>query len=245
MIGVIMTLKGMSVLDMDKHKHYVSIFNLTEIFQKMEKGKAIRGLEQKHYRYALQKDKNIKRKLLYLKTFFEDEQGIDRLDELYKKKLIFKDCIEPGKKGNGDTLNEFLWNLVDMGFLKVLNPDTRPRQYILDSTIKNEFYKEIIKGDIDWDWTRDKMNRLDGGNISVKTPYTVLVDGYLFGIPCIQSTDSNKEVFTSKEKKTIEDCISKIFDNLTIINKINSKRFHQVSIYATVMGVTIKKKKRS
>jgi len=125
----------MGLLDMLSKKqycHYRCIFQLT-----LEFGEKENGLQQKHYRYALQKGG---KDSLQMKKFFSDSAGNDLLEELYTYHFIEKDCI------NADnTLSNFLKLLVDRGWLEIMNPKEKNKRYKVAPYYFNEWNKIYYK----------------------------------------------------------------------------------------------------
>jgi len=217
--------KKLTVPDMLAQKYYRSIMSLTNEFQGSDPEGYI-GLQQIHYRYALQKDPKIpdhyKRKM---KKFFGKElkELFKQSDDLEKRGLprrIFRDCIPEGSH-----LSFYLKNLVDIGLLekndhKKEDNKTRYATYYVNyiypvEEVFNPIKKRISPLAIQPLFCGDP----DIGNLDIDSG--VWFEPYFIGIP--------EEVFNPKGefKKEFEEAFHKFEDGINEFGKFlrkNTKR---------------------
>jgi len=217
------------MLGKKQYSHYRSIFYLTEIFQ--DKKDLTSGLEQRHYRYALQKNYKGKNEQNELKLFFEDEAGVDQLEKWYNSGIIVKDCLKPDKINKNkkiirnNTISNILSNMVKKEFLYIVNPKEKNHIYRVPLTAFNKDHKDQMQKYIEKISENIIINLIE----FEKDPYFV---GYLFGFPTYFEKYIDK-----KDIKKIEENVKLIHDSLVDLNKICLKycsKGSTVSIFASV-----------
>lgn len=187
-------LSPIDVLTKPQYEHYLSILLLTKKFQDKEG-----GLQQKHYRYALQK--GVKKENFKMQKFFSNDKGINLLESLYEDGMISKDCIKPdkedkktGKIKRNNTLSNFLWLLVDHGWLDMANPGEKNIKYRVPETFGYEFDKSYY-AKIITDFPPTEMRGIIAeGFSSIKSKkYDVSYDNMFFGIPKVMFDEMDRE----------------------------------------------------
>ncbi len=210
-----MARKDLTPIELLEKTHYKSIYFLTLKFQQKEN-----GLQQKHYRYALQKGNRVEYQLQYLKTFFQDKIGNNLLEPLYKSGQLQKDCID-----NNNTMSNFLSLMVKKGIL-----ERKDKRYRIPISFLNYLSKRSCKKEID-KWSNDMINPLG----PVITPdlnlsQEKIMDGWLFGFPqFLFSEGIQKEqeldysLFAQEDVELIKSKLVQIHKDVMEINKIKSK----------------------
>ena len=198
------------MLHKPQYKHYLSILILTKTFQDKEN-----GLQQKHYRYALQK--GVKKENFKMQKFFSNCKGINLLESLYEDRMISKDCLKPdkedkkiGKLKRNNTLSNFLRLLADRGWLDITNPGEKNKKYTIPDTFGYEFDK-INYAKIITDFPPTEMRGIIAeGFSSIKSKkYDISFDSMFFGIPEIMFDEMKKE-----DREKLENAFVNIHENI-------------------------------
>lgn len=207
--------------------HYSSIIKLTNIYQKKEN-----GLQQMHYRYALQENYNIpKHYKKKMKAFFSDEK-LPSLDDLYKTEFIYRDCIK-----TQTLLSNFLKKLTDDYKLLTRKIDRYGKyKYFVSPTLLNEFSRSEVKQSID-EYPKDFINTIgpiERIGSDVDTPYKSYFDGCIFGLPTMY-----EKYVTEEDNKQIKQSLINIYKELNKINNIKLKYMDGASHFSFYGKVVI------
>ena len=202
-----------------KQPWYRSIIYLTNEYKE--------GLQQMHYRYALQE--NYKPPLHYkekMQKFFGKS-----LQKLYDAHRIEKDCI---KSTTG--LSNFLTKLVEFKLLTQKKDRYGKYVYYTSPLIFSEFDKTKATMKIDC-YSPEVVNNIDmllgypkTKKHGFKIPYEIFTDGVLFGLDI-----GIRELLTKEENKELTRCLLNIYDNLIRINNIKFK-YKKVSSTVSVFA---------
>lgn len=217
------------------YKHYKSIINLTIAFQGRNKKE---GLQQKHYRYALQRDNGIGETEGIIAMFGKKGDKFDekrkKLEDWYGTGKIHKDCIEPG-----NILSNYLKLLLDRDWLKIANPGEKTRKYRVPLTIFGEFSKMESLAEIKLcpiEFINDfeeiiPMKKASYLQSDFNFPPKTNTKGVLFGFP-IDIRDRLSEY----DNQVLTQCLLNIYGNLVRINTIkynHTDDSSMVSVYAS------------
>jgi len=202
--------KKLTVPDMMAQPYYMSILTLTNEFQGSDE---YYGLEQIHYRYALQKNPKMpdhyKRKM---KNFFGKElrELFEQSDDFEKRGLprrIFRDCIPKGSH-----LSFYLKNLVDIKLLESVENSDGKKGYV--TYFINDIYptQEVFKN-IDEKISPTALSPIYWGDPDIKIGNAdwekgVFFRPYFIGIP--------EEIFTPRGEliKEFEKAHQKLEDGI-------------------------------
>jgi len=202
-----------------KQPWYRSILNLTVQYKD--------GLQQMHYRYALQKGYKIPSHYKEKMQKFFDKS----LQKLYDMHLIEKDCI---KSSTG--LSNFLTKLVEFKLLTQKKDKYGKYVYYASPLIFSEFDRTESKLKIDR-YPAEVINDIDmllgypeAKEHELKIPCEIYTDGVLFGL-----TVGVRELLTKEENKELTRCLLNIYDSLIKINNIKFK-YEKTPSYVSVFA---------